>query len=91
MNLINETAALNCRCGTMLITLYDLSVGLDEGITANIRLVVRVREDILEVTRIILYMNIMGARTRDLFILRIDPCTLALLAISSDDAYVLTR
>lgn len=62
VDFVNESASFNRAGRSMLRTFYYLSVSLNERIAFYVRLVMRVREDVLEMARILFNVYFMGAR-----------------------------
>lgn len=62
VDLINEATTLNCTRRLMLRAFHDFGIGLYKGITLHVRLVMRNRKDVLQVTRILFNVDLMGAR-----------------------------
>ncbi len=91
VNLINEATALNGAGRAMFRSLNNLGISLDQRVTFNIRLVMRTRQDVLTMTRVLFDMDLMGTFKRDFFVTVTHPRVLALLTIGSNHAHVLAR
>lgn len=89
VNLIHQAAAFD-RAGRLMFRAFDdFRVGLYERIAFNIRLVMRDREDVLEVAGVFFHVDLVGSRKGNFFVAVTNPCLLAFLAVSGDDAHVL--
>lgn len=91
MDLVNKATALYRARRLVFRAFHDFSVSLNKRITFNIRFIMRIRKDILQVTRILFHVNFVCARQGYLFVTMTDPCLLSLFTMSSDHANVLTR